>query len=189
MKRNGSSEKSKSSTRRRCQIIYDLSGLSGLGWICEATPNLARWIESAGKVRGHPARVPRQELSRPCDLAPPRRLRKELHKLNGFGPSHSEERTSYEGNRDLLSCMLIGSSAALAQGNASGRGSTTGDPAASTANPSAEPSGTTGSSRSNPSGSGTSTSGKDDNGDQGRDKMPDSNMNVRPLDQQAPKPK
>jgi hypothetical protein len=32
-----------------------------------------------------------------------------------------------------------------------------------------------------PSGSGTSTSGgRDDNGDQGRDKMPDSNMTVRP---------
>jgi hypothetical protein len=35
------------------------------------------------------------------------------------------------------------------------------------------------------SGSGTSTSGGSDaNGDQGRDKMPDSNLNVRPLDQQ-----
>jgi hypothetical protein len=35
--------------------------------------------------------------------------------------------------------------------------------------------------KSNPSGSGTSTSGgKDDNGDQGRDKMPESNQAVRP---------
>src|SRR3954452_819413 len=57
----------------------------------------------------------------------------------------------------------------------SGRGSITGDPAASSANPRA---GTTG---SNPSGSGTSASGgKDDNRDQGRDKMPESNMTVRP---------
>jgi hypothetical protein len=89
----------------------------------------------------------------------------------------------------FLSCVLISSSAALAQGNPSGRGSITGDPASSTASPSAEPNGTTGLSR-NPSGSGTSTSGgKDDNGDQGRDKMPDSNMNVRPQDQQTPKPK
>ena len=35
------------------------------------------------------------------------------------------------------------------------------------------------------SGSGTSTSGgKDATGDQGRDAMPDSNINVKPLDQQ-----
>jgi hypothetical protein len=80
-----------------------------------------------------------------------------------------------------LIAMIVGiilgtCSIALAQSGApSGRGSTTGDPAASSANPSA---GTTG---SNPSGSGTSTSGgKDDNGDKGRDKMPESNMAVRP---------
>ena len=69
----------------------------------------------------------------------------------------------------------------LAQAGApSGRGATTGDPAASSATPSASP--TTGSAmKPNPSGSGTSTSGgKDDNGDQGRDKMPDSNQAVRP---------
>ena len=35
--------------------------------------------------------------------------------------------------------------------------------------------------KSGPSGSGSSTSGgRDDNGDQGRDKMPDSDKNVRP---------
>jgi hypothetical protein len=52
------------------------------------------------------------------------------------------------------------------------------------------PGGTLGASSANPGGSGTSTSGgKDDNGDQGRDKMPDSNMNVRSQDQQPPKPK
>jgi hypothetical protein len=44
----------------------------------------------------------------------------------------------------FLSCTLISSSAALAQGNTSGRGSITGDPASSTASPSAEPNGTTG---------------------------------------------
>jgi hypothetical protein len=39
--------------------------------------------------------------------------------------------------------------------------------------------------KSNPSGSGTSTSGgKDANGDAGRDKMPDSNSSVRPMNQQ-----
>jgi len=88
------------------------------------------------------------------------------------------------------SVMLATTSLALAQGNPSGRGSTTGDPAASTENPRAEPGGTIGSSRmSNPSGSGTSTSGgKDDNGDQGRDRMPDSNMNVRPENQQPARP-
>jgi hypothetical protein len=65
----------------------------------------------------------------------------------------------------------------LAQAGApSGRGAVTGDPAASSATPGSEP--TTGSAaKSNPSGSGTSTSGgRDDNGDQGRDKMPESNM-------------
>jgi hypothetical protein len=77
----------------------------------------------------------------------------------------------------VILCATLGSSCfALAQDGApSGRGSTTGDPAASSANPRA---GTTG---SNPSGSGTSTSGgKDDNRDQGRDKMPESNMTVKP---------
>jgi hypothetical protein len=65
-------------------------------------------------------------------------------------------------------------------GAPSGRGATTGDPAASSATPGGSP--TTGSStKSNPSGSGTSTSGgKDDNGDQGRDKMPESSKAVRP---------
>ena len=39
------------------------------------------------------------------------------------------------------------------------------------------------------SGSGTSTSGGSDaNGDQGRDKMPDSSTGVRPLDQQHKPP-
>jgi hypothetical protein len=85
----------------------------------------------------------------------------------------------------LIAAMMIalGSSKAIAQSGApSGRGSTTGDPAASSANPAAAPTGTTGSS---PSGSGTSTSGgRDDNGDQGRDKAPDSSIGVRPYDQQ-----
>jgi hypothetical protein len=61
-------------------------------------------------------------------------------------------------------------------------GSTTGDPAANSQN--AKPD-TTGMSP-NKSGSGTSTSGgRDDNGDQGRDKMPQSNMDVK---QQPGKP-
>ena len=79
--------------------------------------------------------------------------------------------------------IALGSSMAMAQSGApSGRGSTTGDPAASSANPAAAPTGTTG---SNPSGSGTSTSGgRDDNGDQGRDRAPDSSIGVRPYDQQ-----
>lgn len=65
-------------------------------------------------------------------------------------------------------------------GAPSGRGATTGDPAASSATPGTAP--TTGSSmKPNPSGSGTSTSGgKDDNGDQGRDRMPESSQAVRP---------
>jgi hypothetical protein len=79
-----------------------------------------------------------------------------------------------------LSILVCSQSIILAQGNPSGRGATKGDPAASSSNPSAEPPQTTGSS-SSPSGSGTSTSGgKDDNMDGGRDKMPESNMAVRP---------
>ena len=80
----------------------------------------------------------------------------------------------------ILSVLLSSHSVALAQGNPSGRGSITGDPAASTSNPRAEPPPTTGST-SSISGSGTSTSGgKDYNMDGGRDKMPDSNMTVKP---------
>ena len=75
------------------------------------------------------------------------------------------------------SAILLSTGLALAQAGPNGRASITGDPAASSANPAKPP--TTGSAiKSNPSGSGTSTSGgKDDNGDQGRDKMPESNMN------------
>jgi hypothetical protein len=80
-----------------------------------------------------------------------------------------------------LACACEFSSAAdtstvqLAQaGGPSGRGSVTGDPAASSATPGSATTGST--AKSNPSGSGTSTSGgRDDNGDQGRDRMPDSN--------------
>jgi len=67
----------------------------------------------------------------------------------------------------------------------SGRGSVTGDPASSSANPSTSP--TTGSSmKPSRSGSGTSTSGGSDaNGDQGRDKMPETaNRPTIPLDKQ-----
>lgn len=72
----------------------------------------------------------------------------------------------------------------LAQpGDPSGRGATTGDPAASSATPGTSP--TTGFAKPSSSGSGTSTSGgADANGDQGRDKMPESNKTVMPLDQQ-----
>lgn len=69
------------------------------------------------------------------------------------------------------SALVFSGTLVLAQGPSPvGR---SGDPAASSA--SSGGSSTTGSSqKSNPSGSGTSTSGgKDDNGDQGRDKMPD----------------
>ena len=76
-----------------------------------------------------------------------------------------------------------------AGGAPSGRGSVTGDPAASSTAPNSDPRGTTGMSPGSRSGSGTSTSGgKDDNGDQGRDKMPDSNMDVRPQSDQPQKP-
>ncbi|HVX79651.1 MAG TPA: hypothetical protein VHB49_26245 [Bradyrhizobium sp.] len=67
----------------------------------------------------------------------------------------------------------------------SGRGSTTGDPAASSATPGTSPNTTGNAMKPSRSGSGTSTSGGSDaNGDQGRDRMPDSNMSVKPLGQQ-----
>jgi hypothetical protein len=82
------------------------------------------------------------------------------------------------------SLVLSGATAYAQNGSPSGRGSTTGDPAASSATPGTAP--TVGSSmKASPSGSGTSTSGGSDaNGDQGRDKMPDSSQGVRPLDKQ-----
>ena len=77
----------------------------------------------------------------------------------------------------LVAALIFSGTSAYAQGNPSGHGSTTGDPAASSQNANPE---RTGMSPSK-SGSGTSTSGgKDDNLDQGRDKMPESNMAVRP---------
>jgi hypothetical protein len=74
------------------------------------------------------------------------------------------------------------SALAIAQtGAPSGKGSATGDPAASSQNSNPD---TTGMSPSR-SGSGTSTSGGSDaNNDQGRDKMPDSSVGVRPYDKQ-----
>jgi hypothetical protein len=87
----------------------------------------------------------------------------------------------------LLALLLAAGSGvqAIAQGGSpSGRGSVTGDPAASSATPGTSP--TTGSSmKPSRSGSGTSTSGGSDaNGDQGRDKMPESSLAVKPLNKQ-----
>jgi hypothetical protein len=80
---------------------------------------------------------------------------------------------------ELCSAFAYGQS-----GAPSGRGSTTGDPAASSATPGSSP--TTGSSMTpSRSGSGTSSSGGSDaNGDQGRDKMPDSGQGMRQFNQQ-----
>ena len=80
--------------------------------------------------------------------------------------------------------MLCGACVYAQSGEPSGRGSTSGDPAASSATPGTSP--TTGSSL-NPSGSGSGTStsgGSDANADQGRDKMPESGQGVRPLNKQ-----
>ena len=79
---------------------------------------------------------------------------------------------------------LSGAFAYAQSGVSSGRGSTTGDPAASWATSGTSP--TTGSEmKPSPSGSRTSTSGGSDaNGDQGRDKMPDSRQGARPYDKQ-----
>ena len=80
---------------------------------------------------------------------------------------------------------VLGTSAHAQSGVPGGRGSTTGDPAASSATPGTSPNTTGNAMKPSRSGSGTSTSGGSDaNGDRGRDKMPDSNMSVKPLDQQ-----
>jgi len=85
----------------------------------------------------------------------------------------------------IFAVILVAAGSAYAQGAPSGRGAVTGDPAASSATPQADSQTTGTATKSNPSGSGTSTSGgKDANGDAGRDKMPDSDRNVRPMDQQ-----
>jgi hypothetical protein len=86
----------------------------------------------------------------------------------------------------VLIAAFFATGSALAQAGApSGRGAVTGDPAASSATPHAGSQTTGTAAKSNPSGSGTSTSGgKDANGDAGRDKMPDSDRAVRPMDQQ-----
>src|SRR5205809_7849155 len=87
----------------------------------------------------------------------------------------------------LATCFALITTVSYAQtGQPSGQGSTTGDPAAGSQNANPD---TTGMSPTK-SGSGTSTSGgKDDNADQGRDKMPDSSQAVRPYDQQSKPPK
>jgi hypothetical protein len=77
--------------------------------------------------------------------------------------------------------LVLNVTLAHAQGGPSGRGSITGDPAASSANPGSSSSSDS-SSKPNPSGSGTSTSGGSDaNADQGRDKMPDDLRGERPV--------
>ena len=77
----------------------------------------------------------------------------------------------------LAVAISLAGTSVYAQGNPSGPGSTAGDPAASSQNANRDQTGMSPSQ----SGSGTSTSGgKDDNLDQGRDKMPESNMAVRP---------
>ncbi|MGY8707850.1 hypothetical protein RAD16_19085 [Bradyrhizobium sp. 18BD] len=86
----------------------------------------------------------------------------------------------------VVVATLFAAGSAFAQAGApSGRGAVTGDPAASSATPQAGSQTTGTAPKSNPSGSGTSTSGgKDDNGDAGRDMMPDSDRTVRPMNQQ-----
>lgn len=89
----------------------------------------------------------------------------------------------------VVVAVVLCSGAAFAQsGGASGRGAVTGDPAASSATPGTSP--TTGNAmKPTRSGSGTSSSGGSDaNGDQGLDKMPNSDKSVMPLDQQHKPP-
>jgi hypothetical protein len=84
----------------------------------------------------------------------------------------------------LTAVFVLAGSFANAQSQIpSGRGSTTGDPASSSA---ASPTTTGSDMRPSRSGSGTSTSGGSDaNGDQGRDRMPETaNRPTIPLDKQ-----
>ena len=74
----------------------------------------------------------------------------------------------------LAAAFAMTGTLALAQGNPSGPGAVTGDPAASSANPYAGAPNITGAHTANPSGSGTSPSGgKDDNPDHGFDAAKD----------------
>lgn len=85
--------------------------------------------------------------------------------------------------------LLLSVPGVHAQGNPSGRGSVSGDPAASSANPNKDPA-PKGRSTDNPSGSGTATSGgRDDNRDQGRDTMPETGKQPTPQSQQKGLPK
>jgi hypothetical protein len=86
-----------------------------------------------------------------------------------------------------IQVLLLAAAFAVTGTFAYAQGSTSGDPAASSQNSKND---TTGMAPSR-SGSGTSTSGgKDANGDQGRDKMPESNMDVKdaPGKPNIPKP-
>ena len=100
----------------------------------------------------------------------------------GDYPVHSlEERRMKFTTMGFALVLAIAGTVAYAQNGApSGRGSVTGDPAASSATPGTSP--TTGSSmKPSRSGSGTSTSGGSDaNGDQGRDKMPETQNEKSP---------
>ncbi|WP_354225282.1 hypothetical protein [Bradyrhizobium sp. F1.4.3] len=85
----------------------------------------------------------------------------------------------------IVTLFIAGSVQAQQGGEPSGRGAVTGDPAASSATPGAGQSTTGAVTRPSRSGSGTSTSGgKDDNGDQGRDRMPESGRTARSESQQ-----
>jgi hypothetical protein len=73
----------------------------------------------------------------------------------------------------LLIALLGSASLAQAQGNPSGPGAVTGDPAKNSASSNASPTGQRSDTRANPSGSGTSPSGgKDDNPDHGFSSIP-----------------
>jgi hypothetical protein len=78
--------------------------------------------------------------------------------------------------------LLVGASHAQ-KTNQVAAGAVAGDPAASSATPDSAP--TTGmATRPSRSGSGTSTFGRDDNGDHGSDKLPESHRTVKPQSEQ-----
>jgi hypothetical protein len=85
--------------------------------------------------------------------------------------------------------LLLSSASVYGQADPSGRGSVTGDPAASSANPSRDAE-LKGRSPDSPSGSGTSSSGgRDNNGDRGRDTMPETAGQPTPQAHQKGLPK
>ena len=157
----------------------------------------ARCCTTCRRTRSHGTSRQRQPAAGALRIAEPAQLDTSFFdssfagKLEGTGISLwniadiPEEAANKLASIAFATVLIFCGGFAYAQSGGSGRGSTSGDPAASSASPGTSP--TTGSSmKPSRSRSGSSTSGGSDaNGDQGRDKMPDSSQGVRPLNKQG----